>query len=84
MSNLGKIDSKLILSGKIKCKHCGEESLLLKWDLTTKNNCTTREQRRAYVSLEQQKAYKGKYIYECPSCKRVTEGKHLKVFLASE
>lgn len=81
MSNASRIEDALIFSGKIKCKYCGEASLLLKWDLATKNNCITREQRRAYISLEQAKAYKGKYVYECPVCGKATEGKQLKVYI---
>lgn len=81
MSSSQKIDNELILRGKIKCRHCGESSLLVQWDLATKNNCITREQRRAYISLEQERAYRGKYVYECPKCKRVTEGKQINVYL---
>lgn len=82
MSNKGSIDKDLILKGRIKCGHCGEASLLVKWDLATINNCITREQRRAYVSLEQNRAYSGNYIYECPKCGMGSNGKQLKVFLA--
>lgn len=81
MSNVKRLDNELILGGKIKCKHCNEPSLLVQWDLATKNKCITREQRRAYVSLEQEKAYNGRYVYECPKCQRVTEGRHLRVHL---
>lgn len=81
MANKGNLDKELIIKGKIRCKHCGEASLLMKWDLATINNCFTREQRRAYVSLEQKQAYTGNYIYECPKCGMGSDGKHLKVFL---
>lgn len=84
MNNKNNLDKDLVLKGNIKCRHCEKESLLLKWDLATKNNCNTREQRRAYVSLEQKKAYSGNYIYECPNCGMGTDGKHIKVFLTKE
>ena len=84
MSNKKNLDKELILKGKIKCKHCNEYSLLMRWDLATKNNCITREQRRAYISLEQMQAYNGNYVYECPKCGMGTDGKHIKVFLTKE
>ena len=82
MASKGKIDKELILKGKIKCRHCEQTSLLMQWDLATINNCNTREQRRAYVSLEQKQAYTGNYVYECPKCGMGSDGKHIKLFLA--
>ena len=80
MSNNASLDRDLVLNGYIECPVCKKKSRLVQWDLATKNNCFTRERRRAFISLEQKKAYQSKYIYECPKCGKGTEGNHLRVF----
>lgn len=79
-----KIASDLIKRGEIECPLCNAVSSLLVWDDYTVESCADREQRRAYVSLEYEKAYKKNtdVLYRCPNCDKFVDSTRLKVKLA--
>lgn len=79
-----KLTSDLIINGEITCPLCGVASRLVVWDDYTVESCADREQRRAYVSLEYEKAYKRKtdVLYRCPNCGEFIDSHRLKVVLA--
>lgn len=83
MSKIKKIDTELRLRGKIRCPLCGEENSLSLWDASTHDQCDSREKRRAYVSLEETRAYgrKSGLVFMCPSCTNYIDGYKLKPYL---
>lgn len=85
MSKIKKIDTELRLKGYIMCPLCKVENALSLWDASTHDQCDTREKRRAYVSLEEQKAYgrKSGLVFMCPHCTNYIDGYKLKPYIKS-
>ncbi len=71
-----------ILYGVIVCPRCKKGSRLIEWDSITHSACVTREMRRAYITLEDDRAYnKGtKNMYKCPKCAEFSRGSLLRVY----
>ena len=78
---MSKLNIDKILHGVIICPRCNKASRLIEWDSVTHSECITREMRRAFVSLEETKAYvKGTAnMYKCPRCAEYSRGDKLKV-----
>lgn len=83
MSKLKKNNTKIRIgvNDVIKCIHCNKISKVSDWDLKTFNECTSREMRREYISLTDNKAFKktSDTWYMCPCCKEYNEGYKLKI-----
>lgn len=78
-----KIELNLRLNGYIKCPLCKNINKLTLWDASTHDQCDTREKRRAYISLEEIKAYgrRSGLVFMCPSCTNYVDGFKLKPFI---
>lgn len=63
----------------IKCPRCGSKHILAEWENTTYGQCTSREMKRAYISLSVDRAYKEKSntFYMCPRCNQWSRGSQL-------
>lgn len=83
MSKIKKIDKELRIGGYIKCPICNTENSLSLWDASTHDQCDTREKRRAYISLEETRAYgrKSGLVFMCPNCTNYIDGFRLKPYL---
>ena len=85
MGNRGKLlDIEQRTLGVIKCPVCGVSSPLVEWDSLTHSKCTSREMRRAFISLEEARAYNrkdNKMMYMCPNCNEYINGSKLKVYV---
>lgn len=55
----------------IKCGWCDKDSTADEWQKATLDACYTREQRRAFRKLDNEKYFKkdSKMFYMCPKCK---------------
>ena len=65
----------------IICGWCDKKSSIETWEDTTYAECTSREQRRAYTSLYNEKAFlrKTDTFYKCPHCGMWSRGCQLTI-----
>ncbi len=65
----------------ISCQWCGVPSTLQEWDDISYKDCTSREMRRAYMHLSNERAFNKKYnkFYKCPNCGKWLKGCQLMV-----
>lgn len=63
------------------CTECKKEDYAIVWDELTKQECYTRELRRAFVSVIGTKGIRAgtKYNYKCPHCGRFILGSKINV-----
>lgn len=66
---------------KVKCGWCGEVSTVKEWDDTTFSECKSREMRRAYKHLYDEKSFyrQADTYYKCPKCQAWSRGSQLKI-----
>ena len=68
---------------KIRCGWCDETSTAEEWNEFSKSQCDTRERRRAYKEIYDEKRFnknlKQSY-YKCPRCERWMQGCQLRVY----
>lgn len=65
----------------VKCPWCLSETQLKTWDDLTFKSCITRETRRAFRSLTNEKVWKkdSKNFYQCPNCSQWSRGNKLRI-----
>ena len=66
---------------KVECPWCGETKTLGEWNDNTYKRCTSREMRRAFTPLTQERAFtrKADTFYLCVNCNRWSRGSQLKI-----
>lgn len=64
---------------QVKCPRCSRVSSLGAWDDKTYGMCTSREMRRAFKSLTNEKSFKqsADTFYICPKCNSWSRGSQL-------
>ena len=69
----------------VECPWCLDNGKLADWDKLTLEECNTREKRRAFISLKEEKVWKrgSKNFYKCPCCGRWTRGNKLTIVNSS-
>lgn len=65
---------------RIKCGWCSLESPIEKWEQNTFKECKTREMKRAYETIYDEKVFRGdNYFYLCPECNTWSSGEQLRI-----
>lgn len=65
----------------VRCPRCGKTSSLRDWDDKSYKACLSREMRRAFVHLKNEKAFKRSTdtFYLCPKCNNWSRGSQLTI-----
>ena len=65
----------------VRCPWCMGEEPLETWDKATKDECKSRETKRAFRSLQNESVWKkeSKHFYKCPNCGQWSRGNKLKI-----
>lgn len=65
----------------IQCGWCKQKKEASKWEEITKAECKSREMRRAYTSVLNEKTFKreSNTFYKCPECGQWSRGCQLKI-----
>ena len=69
-------------SVKVKCPWCGAVHTVDEWDKNTFVCAKSREERRSFVHLNNEKAFNRKakkHYYKCPTCENWPAGSQLKI-----
>lgn len=65
----------------VLCPRCGKVTKLEIWNNLTYSMCSTREMRRAYTQLYEEKAFRheSNTFYVCPQCHQWSRGSQLRI-----
>lgn len=63
------------------CPWCGDDSTLKEWNDSSFEECLSRETRRSFVKLNEERVWKkeSKNFYKCPCCNKWSRGNKLKI-----